>query len=52
MKTKKICKFVRGELVKANQYRLCTGGRCDYAENVAYHWRNVTCKKCRAKAGK
>lgn len=45
VKSKKIHKFFR-VLKESLQYRLCDGKRCDFAENVAYFWRDITCPKC------
>jgi SUMO ligase MMS21 Smc5/6 complex component len=38
-------KFTR-DLINKGQYRLCDGTRCDFAENVVWRWKGVTCKKC------
>lgn len=38
----KFCRKLKG----LAQFRFCDFRRCDMAENVAYRWSKVTCKKC------
>ena len=44
----KIHKYYR-DIKHSSQFRLCDDKKCDFAENVVYQWRKVTCKTCLAK---
>lgn len=44
-------KFYR-KIISGAQFRVCDNKRCDFAENVSYQWKKVSCAKCKEKRPK